>query len=494
MIVVGIDGGEWSVIEQLWAEERLPHLKWMADQGSRAHLATEYGVSPTIWTTIATGYRAGEHGITGFVVPGPQGDVPVSSSVRRVPALWNLASLAGKRVAVLGWYATWPAETVNGFLLSDHFMRPGLDHRLYPAARLDELDARLEAIRARSAEALFPLNVARVGPRGERDVLVEELAPELAGEDFDLIMAYFRSVDHLSHLFWDHYEPEHYAEIDAADTDAKATLIPSSYERIDEVIGRIRQVAPRANVLVLSDHGFSPTPGKLRVSLDMDALLEQLGYLVRSERGVDMSRSRAFTYGSALHNPRKGIRFALQGEVAGGGVLPSEVPALKADLTRVLEGLTFEDGSPVFTVRFDSQSRHGPRLVATVQRLGASGSVFADGRPIEGVKVGVRRIPGGHAADKEGIFLAAGPSVERHADIDGIGIHDVAPTILFGMGLPVAEDFAGRAVERLFSARFRSRYPLRTVSTWRLSRDTETMSSAADEEILEELRALGYLQ
>jgi predicted AlkP superfamily phosphohydrolase/phosphomutase len=492
LIVVGIDGGEWSVIEKLWDAGGLPNLARLAAEGSTARLATDYGVSPVIWTTIATGYAPTEHGITGFAVPGPHGDVPVSSSLRRVPALWNLASLAGRRVAVLGWYATWPAERVNGLVVSDHVMRTELDERLYPAERLGEIDARLRSILARPGAELFPLNPSRVGPHGERDLLVEELAPEVAAQGYDLVLAYFRSVDHLSHLFWDHYEPEHYTAVDPRDTAAKAMLIPAAYERVDAVVGRIRQAAPDANLVVVSDHGFAPTPGRRRVALDMDLLLERLGFLVRDERGVDVARSRAFSHGSSPLQARKTVRLAVRGAVPGGAVEPERVPELRRELLGALEGVTYAGGGPTFAVR--TGGGDPPEVIAEVLAEGVSPTLYAAGRPVAGLTVAVHEITAGHAADHHGVFLAAGPSIAPRADLTGIDIHDLAPTLLYALGLPVAEDFPGEVIEALFEARFRSRHPLRTVATWRLPVEVAPASSEADEQILEELRALGYLQ
>ena len=46
--------------------------------------------------------------------------VPVSGDSRAVPAVWNVASAAGKKVGVVGWWATHPAEEVTGFFVSDH--------------------------------------------------------------------------------------------------------------------------------------------------------------------------------------------------------------------------------------------------------------------------------------------------------------------------------------------------------------------------------------
>src|SRR6185436_6639786 len=119
LVVIGLDGAEWRVIRKLWDEGKLPNLRRIADRGVTATLRTAYNSSPVIWTTIATGVRPVEHGITAFVVPTPQGDVPISSDVRKVPALWNMLTKVGRRVAVLGYWGSWPAEKVNGVVVSD---------------------------------------------------------------------------------------------------------------------------------------------------------------------------------------------------------------------------------------------------------------------------------------------------------------------------------------------------------------------------------------
>ena len=135
LIVIGLDGGEWKVIHRLWSEGKLPNLKALAARGVSATLRTAYNSSPVIWTTIATGVVPTVHGITNFVVATPQGDVPISSDLRKVPALWNMLSRTGRRVAVLGWWGSWPAEEVNGVVYTDRALLD-LSARVSPAARL----------------------------------------------------------------------------------------------------------------------------------------------------------------------------------------------------------------------------------------------------------------------------------------------------------------------------------------------------------------------
>ena len=103
-ILFGVDGADWEVVEWMWEQDRLPHLKRLADRGVAAPLETFHHASPVIWTSVATGVMPDVHGITEFVVPTIKGDQPVSSTLRRVPALWNMVTATGGRVAVLGWW------------------------------------------------------------------------------------------------------------------------------------------------------------------------------------------------------------------------------------------------------------------------------------------------------------------------------------------------------------------------------------------------------
>ena len=119
--------------------------------------------------------------------------------------------------------------------------------------------------------------------------------------------------------------------------------------------------------------------------------------------------------------------------------------------------------------------------------------LLLDGQPWTGVVEDVTAISGSHSERTHGIFLAAGPDVDRAAKVEGIEIHDVAPTLLYALGLPVAEDFVGRAWTELFREAFRRRHPLRTIPTWGKPRQGAAAADGADEEVLRDLRALGYL-
>lgn len=472
MIVVGIDGGEWKVIRDLWEQDRLPNFRRIADEGATATLRTRYTASPIIWTTIATGVEPQAHGITDFVVPTPEGNVPVSSTVRRAPALWNMLTRVRRPVAVLGWWASWPAEEVSGVVVSDRVLTTE-DDRVHPPDLLPRVE---ELIRqARTDPGGFAANEATAG----RDRLMDLAARDLVDDDFDLMLIYFRGVDIASHHHWKHYRPGAFADDPSSpeDVDRLKDAIPREYEAVDRALGALLEAAPDANLLVISDHGFKPAhPERIRVLLDAEELLDRLGF-------ADDLR----VYPGPDHEHVRGLFFHPDDEARRAEI--------RSRLERALGRITYAHGAPAFQVR---NRRHddGPGDFALlIRRRQATQELLLDGdpEPLDGVVRQVTHISGTHSESTHGIFLATGPDVQPDADLEGIHIHDMAPTMLFGLGLPVAENFAGRAWTELYTTSYRDRNPVRRIASWQMEREGEVTRSAEDEALLEELGALGYL-
>jgi len=498
VVVIGVDGGEWLVVRELWAQNKLPALRQIAARGTTASLKTDYGISPVIWTTIATGRPPRVHGITDFVVATPQGDVPVSSTLRQVPALWNMASRAGRKVAVVSWWASWPAETVpGGIVVSDRAMQ-ALPGGVSPPA----FAVRFSALRR---EALGDPRVNRFGGNPEtaiRDRVTAEIARVLAAERrHDLLMAYFRGVDLASHLTWRYFHPARFPPVPPAmreEAVAAAAEIPRVYEATDEAIGRIAAAMPNANMFVVSDHGFRRMhEERVLVTIDFDRVLQRIGYLARQpgDRGIDWRHTRVTTWASPPSSPTKRLRFALAGRDRGG-VLPAELPGLRTALGRDLARLTWSDGTQAFRLREPRahERKHGADLVATVLASQGASELRVDGRPWPGAVLAISRISGNHDARTDGFFFAVGPDIARGAAARGISIHDITPTVLYALGLPVGEDFTGTARRDLFTSAFQRQHPLRKIRTWGEPRRGTVTPSAADAELVRELEALGYLR
>jgi predicted AlkP superfamily phosphohydrolase/phosphomutase len=495
LILIGIDGGEWRVVRRLWDAGRMPNLRALADAGSSASLRTAYGASPVIWTTVATGLRPGEHGITDFVLPTPKGDVPVSSTLRRAPALWNMVGQVGLRVAALGWWGSWPAEEINGVVVTDRVGSVGRDlaRRVFPDSFQGTLDAWMA-----SGAGDFP-GFVRNDAVQERDLTVAVAARGLAAQRYDLLMAYFRSPDVVSHVYWKYFDPRRFPPVPAAESARHANKVPAAYEAVDQALGEILAAAGgvrNANVLVLSDHGFrAQVPERVQVQIDFDDVLARLGYLVRDRDGIDFAQTRLFTIATAHHQLVKKVRFALVGRESKGRVEAAERSAVRAALESDLARLRYRSAEPVFRTRDASPGEiaSGADFVVVMSRQKATREILLDGEPVSGLVRDLHSLSGTHGPRTQGIFVAAGPDIARGAELKGISIHDVAPTVLYAMGLPYGRDFAGRPRVDLFTERFRRATPLRAVTSWGRRRVEGPTTSAADEALVEELRALGYL-
>ena len=483
MVVIGIDGGEWRAIRQLWKAGELPILRSIADRGSTATLGTAYNASPVIWTTIATGVTPSEHGITDFVVPGPRGDVPISSSVRRVPALWSMLSRVHRRVAVIGWWGSWPAESVDGVVVSDRALLD-LDARVYPPAYLPTFLADLEE--ARTSDNFDVRSDAEL-----RDAAMAASARRLVAEPFDLTLLYFRSADIVSHHEW--------AESSGDEpTAVGGENVARVYRAIDREIGELLSAMRGArNVLVISDHGFRPArTTQIRTLSNLDELLVRLGYQTRDAQGIDFTRSRLYCYGSPEYLRKKLVRFSAAGREPGGHVTEGERSGILQSFDHDLARVRYLSGKPVFLLRPASprERRAGADVVVLLSPEGASTTVLIDGQATPGVVLEVSRLSGTHDSSNDGILLAAGPDIAAGASLEGVRVHDITPTVLYALGLPVAETFAGKARLELFREEFRSRHALRTIRSWGVARPSAARASQADDKLMQELRSLGYIK
>lgn len=287
VMIIGLDGMEYDVMGPLLEAGRLPNFARLMHEGAWGEIRSlEILESPVIWTSIATGKIPEKHGIMGFVKQkkGGADQVPTSQNVRQVAALWDILGNKGMTSGVIGWLATWPAEPVNGYMVTCNFnfyLEPGGSYRpqkvTYPEELKDALmpfhmlardvpEERLDEFVKRSA--------VRADDPGRR---LENLAGYIASDETtravsldlaakiptDLLAVYFRGVDGPCHTFWVHYLRESApAALPEWEFEAFRDVIPRYYEYTDRILGELLKFADdNTTVIVTSDHGFSgPKP------------------------------------------------------------------------------------------------------------------------------------------------------------------------------------------------------------------------------------------
>jgi predicted AlkP superfamily phosphohydrolase/phosphomutase len=287
LLIIGIDGASWSVVDDLVKKGRLPNLQKLIAAGASGVMNSEPPmISPSLWTSFATGVPRKVHRIDNFTFKPVKSYEPqaMDSRVRAAPALWEILSHYQKKVGVVNWNGAWPAEPVNGVFVADGANPDNLSAQsVYPP----EWAGRLKKIPLPRAE-WFEKNYSRwshaLPPKAyAEDTFVAGAATEiLKSEQPDLMMVYFRNIDVVSHVFWKYSFPEspgHKFEVIDQDRERWGDLIPAYYQLTDELIGKIIAAAPDYDVIIISDHGQGATYQPNNIFLELNNLLHELGLL-----------------------------------------------------------------------------------------------------------------------------------------------------------------------------------------------------------------------
>jgi predicted AlkP superfamily phosphohydrolase/phosphomutase len=286
VIWIGLDGLDWEIVDRLSAEGKMPHWKRLVAEGWSGRIRSFMPVlSPIVWTTVATGVGPDVHRVLDFQEVDPKTGVkiPISGSSRAVPAIWNLASAAGRKVGVVGWWATHPAEEVNGFFVSDHaspilYDKLPLSGVAFPSS----LDSGIAQVVARdgriTAEDLSrfvdvpPGEIAAALASGQgmenRIVALSRILSatrvyQRAARDLydrnhpDLTMLYLEGTDEIGHVFAP-FAPPRLGCVSDEDFRRYQGAVAAYYEVVDRMLGQwMRRAAEDgATLLVQSDHGF----------------------------------------------------------------------------------------------------------------------------------------------------------------------------------------------------------------------------------------------
>jgi len=281
IFLLAIDALDWNLFRELADQGRLPVLQNLLARGFGGPIATlRPTYSPALWTSVVTGRRPIAHGITSFTEPAlpPRGRLPVSGRSRRVKALWNLLSQSGHHSLVVNWWATHPAESIRGVMVSDLFRMarqpwgepwPIPKEAVSPRQRADELAAlriHPHQIDQELVRFLLP-RLDELDPRTPyTSIVAKHLAEDatalrilehlLQTDPWQFATVYLTGLDNFGHSF-SHFRSPALPEVPPELAENLGGLLDRAYELYDRWIGKIlRAAGPDTNVFVISDHGF----------------------------------------------------------------------------------------------------------------------------------------------------------------------------------------------------------------------------------------------
>ncbi|HEX3299868.1 MAG TPA: alkaline phosphatase family protein [Actinomycetota bacterium] len=461
VLVVGWDGADWEIVDDLLGRGLLPNLQAMLEEGGRGTLRSSIpSQSWSAWTSFLTGYHPATHGVWDFVERDPTDPdrrLPVSSTSIRQPTFLDRLSVAGIEVRAANIPVTFPPWDLNGRMIGGVAVPKG---SRFVTPR--EWAAELERV------APFPLNGMewmRYEDRpealvGEGRSLVEERLASfeaLLEGSWQVAVCVFVEPDRLQHPLGAYLLPSHPRYGALADS-AIADGLRGAYASVDTALGQLRRAAgPDALTIVLSDHGFRP----IAHLVGLNRLLQTLGFASAGSHG-EMARSlrtwapvRKVARSRLGHRLKRNIRapstldwgktaaypagtggavsINLKGREIHGTVEPADYERVRAEVAQAL--LDYRDPStgthPIAKVLLREDLPGGDRLDLAPDLMARPSPLWTLGN-IGQVTSDATWPSGDHR--QEGILIA---SHAMTPDLGAPSIVDIAPTLLATQGLTV---------------------------------------------------------
>jgi len=544
VLVLGLDGGTFTILRPWMEAGYLPNLARLARQGVQGQLESVIPpYSAPAWVSLVTGKGPGKHGIVDFwrYDPSTNERRPVDASDVGTAALWDILGEHGQLVGVVNVPLTYPPHPINGVMVSG-MMTPGEDT---PYTYPPELKNWLKEV-ARDYTADPYTSVDRTTTFLKRVLYWVERREVahlclLESHPFDFFINVIQALDPIQHHFWcilDESHPQH----DADEARRLRPLLLRCYQAVDEVVGhRLGMLDGRTTLFVVSDHGFGPVDRRFNVNrflLEHGFLALEGGAMPHPIRGqvieriritgrtldifnlrgrllnnrqrealrrgldrsaappVDWSRTQAYYTGLT----GQGLYINLAGREATG-IVPQGRPyeEVRNNLITALVNLRDPDtGEPVVWAAYRREEIYTGPCVAQLPDVVFS---FRD-RPYlpsdcMAASAIIEPLPSKSSGGRHhpaGVFLAAGPGIRKGAVLDGAHLIDVAPTILYALGLPVPEDMDGRVLTEVFTQEHLAANPIQQGAPPMAPPAVEGyVDQQAEAIIAERLRTLGYL-
>jgi len=480
LIVIGLDGGTFKLIKPWITKDSLPNIAKLMKNGVYGTLkSTMPPITFPAWPSFMTGCNPGKHGIHGFV---HESRVYTYKDLK-VKAFWDILGKRGFTSLVVNVPLTYPPHIINGIMIASDMLSqeesyaypPKIEYKLNEINFIPYIDSNtMKTLRSSGSQNKLYSLIEK------KTVATLMLADEY---NFDLIVLVYREPDIFSHIFWH---------------DKKR--IKRVYKLIDKEIGHITTKYPKANYILMSDHGFSDFEKQINVN----QFLYQLGYLNRKKIVPELSSEKS---GRIMNTNKYKLSLWFKDFFEKIGLtqekviknLPSSIIKLiraiiPENIRRSLPSTNlmidienskaFMPSNEGFGIRINRENLHDYDKFRDelIEKLGELKDPEYNQKVFEWVKRREEVYSGKYVDnaldimlkpkneyllsrcwgidviekndlyyhDFEGIFIASGPEFKRDEIIKNAEIIDIAPTVLHFFDLPIPNYMDGRVLKEIF--------------------------------------------
>ena len=509
ILMIGLDAAEWTVIERLLDEGKLPRLAELRERGCYGALRSPaVSYAGGVWPSFYTGKDVPWHGIFHnklWRAEAMRCEVPTERWIASRP-FWERLGQQGYRMCIVDVpMILGKPPPIDGVYLGGWGTHDLIAKGSWPRTLWSELCARFgapimppEYFGLQTHDALARLTDAMLQSIEQFERIVCEL---LRREAWDFSCVVFGATHRIGHYLWDLSQLEQSALSDACKEQLSGALT-RVYQATDEALGRVlEQVAPETIVVAFAVHGMGPNPGWSDLVPDiLDAAYRQTARsaprtgllyemkrrlpfewvrpLLRrlpmelTDRLVSIWSARMYDWNTTRHFPvpmdHAGyVRVNLRGRERDGIVeAGADYDEACSAVERIFMGLRDRDtGRPIVseimrafatTVATAPYRALIPDLIIHWQDLPATRSreLYCEHLPSFRFDV-PKRLPSGRSGNHtdRGWFIAAGAGIKAGVRIEDYDILDLAPTVLRELGAETWPELQGRQISWRSEAR-----------------------------------------
>jgi len=548
VIIAGIDGATWDIINPMIAAGKLPNLAAMVKNGCCGPLTSTVPPNSSLaWSSFMTGVHPGKHGVFFFREQrhGSYQRPVVSMKSVQVPSVFRLASEAGKKVASITVPLTFPVEKVNGCMIGGLLTPDRHSDFIHPPELRQELEAAIGDVPADNEPEMLFHSASEGAAVKSMFHVIEQITRMgehvLDHHDPDFFVLVFRQVDLTSHQAWCYQDPQ-WQKANPGKWEARKDLLADVYTAVDAAFGRIRDRALKmegeAVFGTCSDHGF----GRITYRYYMNKWLLDNGYLVLkssaesmkrklwmqkkwngalrrsgilkilTERGrklgkgqeatimemIDWSKTRAY---SSFSGGEDIVLMNLEGREPQGIVKAgAEYEALRDEIIAKVVEMRAPDGAKIIARAFKREDLwEGEQLhiAPDIQCVTKETACNMSPSPLHPVvaEPAVEGRPAMHRT--QGIYGWEGKGIIKQGErVTGPQIADMATTMLHLLGLPVEDYMDGRVMEDCFTPEYRAANPVQVREDFVRLTPREMGGDVEDDDakLIETMKALGYME
>ncbi len=530
-LVIGLDGATWNILQQFLDERRMPNLQNLIDNGMSGITKAVLPInSMSSWASFATGKNPGKHSVFDFRERKSRRSNNlglVSFLSIQSETLWHILSRHNKLIGVMNVPVTYPPETVNGFLISGMLTPSVKSVFTYPSSLYQEI---LENV------GDYVIDVPCENYRGKLDDFIHALQDVVRNRaettlylmnkiDWDFFMVVFTGMDRLQHFLWEYIDPEHpkYEK-----SNPYRDFVAEYLQTLDNYIGQMLElVNDNTTIIVLSDHGFQSSEYQFAVnqwlseiellkfrrsSFPLLNLLQKIEnsmprirqfrrrfirnvskqfQTLSAENQIDWKQTKAYS----SSDTEGGICINLKGREAEGIVEGVDYEKLRTFIkNRLMELVHPESGEKVVESVFMREELYlGPFLEDAPDIVFAPKNILARNYMQKEIFIPTDFRRGDHEIN--GIFISKGQHIVKNGRVDA-EIIDLAPTILYSLGVPIPKNMDGKVLTQIFTPQYTQKNSIEYEDTDSSTSAKDFRKGYSDEEyqqIEERLRSIGYI-